>query len=388
MERPARAGAATPGAFTAEATAGLRGLPADGDPVVLGYYPSLTTNPFQALLYQQVREHAIAPVRLRSEDQLAELEALQASGIRTVLHLHWLHPVLRGATSVEDARARSDDFLRRIDSYRASGGFLVWTVHNILPHEARFEAEEGELGAAVAARSDLIHVLAARTAELVGPLYPLPLDRIVHVPHPNYSGVYPDHVSRLDARHELGLRPDELVYLVLGAIRPYKGLAELLDAWDEMPDDRPRRLVIAGFPTDELGVASILERAALHPTVVLDARKIPAQEMQVFLRAADVAVLPYRRALNSGALMLALTFGVPAIVPRPSGLTDLVDEHFSRTFDGDDPSAMAQVLRDAAVLATPVARAAAAAAAAAVPPPDVSHRYALALREMLATTIS
>lgn len=35
--------------------------------------------------------------------------------------------------------------------------------------------------------------------------------------------------------------------------------------------------------------------------------------------------MPYRRALNSGAAMLALTFGVPFLAPRLDGLRPLVD---------------------------------------------------------------
>ena len=105
--------------------------------------------------------------------------------------------------------------------------------------------------------------------------------------------------------------PDELVYLVLGAIQPYKGILELLDAWDALPEDGvPRRLVIAGAPSGEASVETVLERATLHPSVLLFDERIESDRMQIFLRAADVAVLPYLRTLNSGAQLLALTFGI------------------------------------------------------------------------------
>src|SRR6185295_6566481 len=185
----------------------------------------------------------------------------------------------------------------------------------------------------------------------VAPLYDLPAERIFHVPHPSYRGAYEDHVSRLDARHELGLMPDELVLAVVGVIRPYKGLDELLEAWDRVDLDGPRRLLIAGAPSEQPGVDALIERAALDPRVLIDARKIPADEMQLFLRAADVAVLPYRRALNSGALMLALTFGLPVIVPAGGGLAESVEPSFSRTFDSGDPASLVEALREAPKLA-------------------------------------
>jgi len=199
----------------------------------------------------------------------------------------------------------------------------------------------------------------------------------------SYLGAYEDHVSRADARHDLALLPDELVYLVLGAIRPYKGLPELLDAWATLPPDRPRRLVIAGAPSDQPGIEELIERAALAPGVLLDARKIPAPEMQTFLRAADLAVLPYRQALNSGALMLALTFGLPAIVPDGSGLAEMVDERFGRTFDPAKPTSLGDALREAPGLVSESARAAATAVAADLSPHLVSRRFAVGLRERL-----
>jgi glycosyltransferase involved in cell wall biosynthesis len=292
---------------------------------------------------------------------------------------------MKGAGSAKEARTRADAFLRRLDAQLEAGGRLAWTVHNILPHESRFDAEEARLCGEVAGRADVVHVMADRTPELVAPFFELPRDRLLVVPHMSYAGAYEDHVSRLDARHELGLMPDELVYLVLGSIRPYKGLPELLDAWAELPPDRPRRLVIAGAPTDEPGVDEVLERAAVATDVILDARKIPPDEMQVFLRAADIAVLPYRRALNSGALLLALTFGLPSIVPADSGLAESVGEAFGRTFDPDVPGSLGEALVGAADLATEAGRAAALDAAAAVSPEIVSRRFSIGLRTALAT---
>ena len=383
MERRLPASRPARGDLTLDAAAAMRSVAGSPDPFILASYPSFVTNPYQVLLYRACREHGIAPVRVFRREQLDEVLELQQAGLPTVLHLHWLHPIVESATTAKDARKAADAFLDFLDGYRKAGGRIVWTVHNILPHEARFEAEETRLSAEVAARSEVIHVLVRRTAELVAPYFKLPEDRLLHVPHMSYLGAYEDHVSARDARHDLGLLEEELVFLVLGAIRPYKGLPELLDAWETLPPDRPRRLVIAGAPADQPGLDALIERAALAPGVLIDARKIPAPEMQTFLRAADVAVLPYRRALNSGALMLALTFGLPAIVPADSGLAEVVDDRFGLTFDPAAGDGLAEALRAAPGLASEPARAAAAAAAAALSPDVISRRFAIELRDRL-----
>jgi glycosyltransferase involved in cell wall biosynthesis len=142
-------------------------------------------------------------------------------------------------------------------------------------------------------------------------------------------------------------------------------------------------LVIAGGPSTERGIAEALERAAVHPTVLIHARKIPAGEMQIFLRAADVAVMPYLRSLNSGALMLALTFGLPVVVPAGGGLAEVVDDRMARVFDPTVAGSLAAALRASDELVGPAARSAAADVAAARAPGPLSEQFASELRSIV-----
>jgi glycosyltransferase involved in cell wall biosynthesis len=364
----------------------MRGLEADGhEPLLLGYHPVARMNPYQALLYQRAWQAGVAALPIVRAERIDELIQLAVDGFPTVLHLHWLNQVLAHATSANDAQKMRRAFLKQIDRYLARGGRLVWTIHNIVPHGARFEAEEAALSADIVERCSAVHVLAADTRRLVADWFAIPAERVLHVPHPSYRGAYEDFVTREQARHELGLWPDEIVHVVVGAIKPYKGLNELLDAWEEVATAEPRRrLVIAGGPSDEAGVAEVLERAALHPSVLLHARKIPGPEMQLFLRAADVAVMPYLRSLNSGALMLALTFGLPVVVPAGGGLAEVVDERFARVFSPETPGSLAAALRASDELVNDDARAGAAGRADELEPGPLSERFARELRSRLA----
>lgn len=375
------------GQFTDDATVALRSLAAAPvDPLLLGYYPGARVNPYQDLLYREAWDAGIAAIRIVRHERIAELVELTRSGVTSVLHLHWLSPVLADAGSTTAARKASDAFLDELDTVRAAGGRIAWTVHNILPHGTRHDDEEARLRAGVVERADVVHVLAAGTAEQVRPWFTIPSEKVVHVEHPSYLGAYEDWATRGRARQELGIMPDEFVYAVVGAIRPYKGLHELLDAWeslDQAGDAVPRRLVVAGGPTNEAGVAEALERAAVHPTVLLHGYPIPSREIQFFLRAADVAVLPYTRSLNSGAQMLALTFGLPLIVPSGGGLAEATDAAYARTFDPADPPDLARVLGEAPSFATPEARLAARTEAERRAPGPLSRRFARELRSRL-----
>ncbi len=85
----------------------------------------------------------------------------------------------------------------------------------------------------------------------------------------------------------------------------------------------------------------------------------------------------------ASALLLALTFGLPAIVPAGGGLAEVVDDRFARFFAPDDPASLASALREIETLITPPARAAALEVAARHAPGPLSERFAWGLRERL-----
>jgi hypothetical protein len=131
--------------------------------------------------------------------------------------------------------------------------------------------------------------------------------------HGHYIGAYPDFVSREAARDALGLAEGDDVILFTGQIRPYKGAEALIGVVRRLLAERPRAvLLLAGVMQFDL-LAEVTpalteaERARIRTTD----RFLDDMEMQLFFRAADVAVYPYQKILTSGSLMLALSFGVP-----------------------------------------------------------------------------
>jgi beta-1,4-mannosyltransferase len=378
---------AGPARVVGEALAAIRQLEALGqsDPIVLAYHPVARLNPYQSFLYSRAWEHGVAAIPLARIEELDGLPAL-SDHARLVLHLHWLNLVLRDVERDDDARAAIAGFVERIDRFTDGGGRLIWSIHNVLPHDARMPEHEARLRQAIAERAAIVHVLTDRTREAIAGLFAYRAERELHVPMPSFFGAYADHVSRAEARYELSLTPDETVYAAIGAIRPYKGLTDLIDAFDALlaRDRSARRLVIAGAPGDEPAVNDLLARCLVHPFVSLHAYTIPPDDMQLFLRAADVAVVPYLRSLNSASLMLALTFGVPAIVADVPGLADVVTPAMSRTFRTGDLASLVDALAAADGLRTEAARDAALAIARDHDAAALSDRFFRGMRERLA----
>jgi glycosyltransferase involved in cell wall biosynthesis len=151
-------------------------------------------------------------------------------------------------------------------------------------------------------------------------------DNVLVMPHPNFRDAYPDDVTDEAARRHLGFSGDQTVFAFLGAMRPYKGLDVLADAFVQLRESGlPTGLILAGRaggPGDVARIASAFAPAA--SAIRLLPRHIDDCAVQYVMRAADYVVLPYHAILTSGAMMLALGFSRPVIVPALPTLLEVV----------------------------------------------------------------
>lgn len=307
------------------------------------------SNPYGELLAEALRAQGVEVVLGDGPRRFPVLPLVFAwlrAGRPEVLHLHWTHRYLaRRPLGRAVARVRTSLELRLL---RRVGVRIVWTIHNVGVHDGRRDDEERLAHAAIAATSDAIicHCDAARrlAADAFG-LDAATKARMHVIAHGNYAGVYPDTFGREMAREALGLASGDLVFLFLGRIRRYKGVEDLIDAFGAIRRD-DLRLVVAGR-LDQPGLRRSLQlRADQDPRVMLVPGQVPDDRMQVFLRAADVLVLPYRDVLTSGSAILGMTFGLPVIAPRIGCLPETL-EGCSILYDADQPSGLPDALGQA-----------------------------------------
>lgn len=380
----------TPELTVPDAMRALSGLDltgASGVPGVLACHPVARGNPYQWLLYSQLDQRSVAGVPAYTLDDAEGIARAVRGGARSITHLHWLNVVTSGASDAADAMRRVDAATDALDRLTAAGSLLLWTVHNALPHDSKFEEADVELRRRVVERSGRVHVMSEATVDAVAPWFSLDPARTFTVGHPSYAGVYPSWMSRAQARYELGIEADAVTFVLFGSIAPYKGANELVEAFGALAKERPGRvrLLIAGAPSNDAETATLREAVMLDTNVVADLRKIPDAEVQVYLKAADVAVLPYRRSLNSGALNLALTFGLPVLLPASSGeAAEASGSPWAHVYDDSDPEGLLAGLRAAAEqLVGEAPRNAASAAAAERSPAVIGAAFAEAIATWL-----
>jgi glycosyltransferase involved in cell wall biosynthesis len=154
-----------------------------------------------------------------------------------------------------------------------------------------------------------------------------------------------------EARERLGIGKDERTRLFFGNITAYKGLEYLIDAFERLiAAGGEYRLIVAGRAkeTSDPYVARIramLDREAVRRHSVLRIEFIPDEEIEIYLKAADVSVLPYSRIFQSGVLFLAYSFGLPAIVTDVGSLReDIVEGKTGYLCKPEDPADLAATI--------------------------------------------
>jgi beta-1,4-mannosyltransferase len=317
---------------------------------IASFPPFLEANPYRKLLYRELGAHGFPlvptpPLRVRWLWRERRNVGF--------LHFHWPEGYWRHDRGRERLRIllsymRLCLYGSRLLAARALGYRIVWTIHQVYPHE-RGDRRLDRRGARLLARLSH-HLIAhdAATAEAARVELGLRPGSIELVPHASYLGVYPPGRSRRSVRERLGLDDDERVFLSFGTLRAYKQLDLLLEAFRAASLPRAA-LVVAGEVSDPAEGERVRAAARADPRVRPLLGRVDDEGVAELHAASDVAVLPRSDGGTSGALVLALSLGIPVIAAR----TQVVEEQTSGgragwLFEPGDPDSLRGALEDAA----------------------------------------
>ena len=233
-------------------------------------------------------------------------------------------------------------FASTVGPARRRGTRVVLVCDNLVPHERR----PGDLALTrwMLRNSDGYLVMSESVERDLDRLSPGAPRRRVH--HPLYAQFDRGRFDRASARRRLGLDPDAEVVLFFGYVRHYKGLDVLLAAWPAVRARRRATLVVAGeFYEDPAPYRAKVAAAGGPPGVRLLDHYLPDEEVEAVFKAADVVVLPYRSATQSGVTHVAYALGVPVITTDVGGLAETVRAgETGLVVPPDDPAALAEAV--------------------------------------------
>ena len=222
--------------------------------------------------------------------------------------------------------------VQQLDGRLLPGGRpLVLTAHDVLPREPHLGQRAaqrrvyGRFDAIIVhsrhGRARLVHELGVDSA------------RVHVIPHGAFT-----HLAEGAEQIAPRLQSELPVVLCFGLLRPYKGLELLLDAWRGI---ERAELWIVGMPRMDISPL----RAVAPANVRFDARFISDAELRGYFRRADLVVLPYRAAEQSGVLFTALAFGKPLLVSDVGGFAELAATGAVRAFPAGDARALRAALQ-------------------------------------------
>lgn len=313
------------------------------------FLPFYDDNPYQDELARGLEDAGVQVVRGDHETLFPVLGAFLEHGRPDVLHLHWAHALL-------GSRYRPVSFLLgcrlvlELVVAKLLGVEVVWTVHNKFHHERHVTGLERTVRHLLCRLADAVVVHGEAGREAVLEAYDLPdrfRERVHVIPHGNYLECYPDRVTREAARERLGLPADATVLLHVGNIRPYKNVPGLIETFRDVPDRDARLLVVGRPPADDEARRRLEADCRGDDRVDCDFGFVPADELQVYLNAADAVVLPFEDVLTSGSVVLALSFGRPVIAPRLGCIPETVGDCDDLLYDPDEPGGLAAALERA-----------------------------------------
>ena len=196
---------------------------------------------------------------------------------------------------------------------------VLFICDNVLPHERR-PGDKLFTRYAFSA-GDYFIVQSAAVERDLKTVHPNAVYRFA--PHPVYT-IFGKAMEKHEARRLLGLAEERIV-LFFGYVRRYKGLQILLSALQEVRKTLPVRLLVVGeFYVDQAEYQKQIEDLGLQSSVTVVADYVPNDRVAAYFSAADVVILPYLSATQSGITQIAYNFDKPVIASDVGGLAEVV----------------------------------------------------------------
>ena len=217
---------------------------------------------------------------------------------------------------------------------------LVWTLHNIMPHDQPMSGPYIWSRRFFAKQCDWIRVFSESTIDHASRILKIDKNKLKVVPEGSYVGYYPNKVSREEARERFGIPSNKQVFLFFGSIKPYKGIESLINIYKQLGRNRGI-LLIAGKALNKAYLDELTSLIGQDNQIIVNGDRVPVDVVQYYMNAADIVVLPFKKIENSGSVILSMGFSKAVIAPfegvlpmRLSAQNELLyKEHLSEVFE-------------------------------------------------------
>jgi beta-1,4-mannosyltransferase len=259
-----------------------------------------------------------------------------------ILHIQWPEALFNQREPDHDQLLYFENVL----DFWKSRTRIVATFHNEYKHYQNTDGY-GRLYTLVYRNSDTVVHLGKASIDVFKTRYGNdPNIRHVVIPHGDFS-YFPNHVSKITARKWLALNDEDFVILSFGKIRHREELEYILRGFYNF-QYKNKFLIVAGrlsWPGKRyLRLYNIIRKKISIPLKINDGL-ISDYHLQYFYNAADVAVIPRLKILNSGNVPLGFTFGKVVVGPDTGVVGEILRETGNPVFIPGNTTSMVDAFK-------------------------------------------
>jgi len=274
-----------------------------------------------------------------------------------IVHIHWPEYVSYEIEKCLGKKLEGKIFeeLEYVLRYWKEKARIVVTRHNTAPHTSDNGSFEKLYTKVYTYADAVIHMGRYSKTEYLShysDVFDLSGQKQEFIPHGNYLSL-PNNVSKSEARRKLGVRQSRKTVLVFGGILGKKETDLIRQSFRLLPGINKTLLVPIWKETLQ-NISWIRLKYwvrdftrlyyKLHPWYHFGYEPVPDNEVQYYLNAADVLLIPRDKALNSGNLILGFTFGKVVVGPDVGNIGEILNETGNPTFDPNDHKSASRAL--------------------------------------------
>lgn len=202
---------------------------------------------------------------------------------------------------------------------RKNGVKVIAVIDNLIPHENRIG--DKALTNYFLDKCDAFMVMSDVVQKDLLDL--IPSAKFKYHPHPIYDQ-FGSKLPLQEARTKMKINHKQKVILYFGLIRKYKGLDILIKAFEGLNEEY--ELIIVGESYEDFNIyQKLIDSNSNKDRIHVINRYVSDDEVPLYFSVADVCVLPYRTATQSGVIAISYHFDLPVIVTDVGGLRKTVE---------------------------------------------------------------
>tara|TARA_R110002124_G_scaffold261859_2_gene427832 strand:+ start:3746 stop:4762 length:1017 start_codon:yes stop_codon:yes gene_type:complete len=239
---------------------------------------------------------------------------------KVLLHYHWLE--FQDLKSMMGMPWK----LLCILLFKLFGGTLVWTVHNLEPHDQKWLPAHLKMHRWMGKKSDAVHIHCSSSADLVSKKFAVNKVKLYTYPHPLFPAKEiqkSESIEFINRKFKSDIKYETPVLLFFGNISEYKRIENILDI---IEDEKFNVQVLIAGPIKK-GQKTLLNRLKVRSKeqdyITLIPDFISDQETPYLFGASDLCFFNYKKILTSGAVAMALSYKKSIIAPDIGCLSEL-----------------------------------------------------------------